>query len=62
MSWLKTEYLTTLSVSQQNEVRKLNLVAVIMFVDYKLFSSSEISNPDLIRLEAAFNPSVHWAS
>jgi len=29
-----------------------------MFVNYKLLSSSEISNPDHNRLEAAYNPSV----
>jgi hypothetical protein len=47
-----------LSICEQNETRKPNLVGAIAFVDYKLFSSSEVSNPDLCRLEAAFDPSI----
>ena len=47
-----------LSISEQNEIRKLKHVAIIMFVDCKLFSLSEISYPGLIGLEAAFNPTV----
>jgi hypothetical protein len=47
-----------LSISEQNEIRKPNFVGVIAFVDYKLFTSSEVSNPDLCRLEDAFVPSV----
>ena len=47
-----------LSICEQNETRKPNHVVIIIFVDYKLFFSLEVSNPDLCTLEAAANPSV----
>jgi len=47
-----------LSICEQNETRKPNHVVIIIFVDYKVFFSLEVSNPDLSRLEAAINPSV----
>jgi len=47
-----------LSICEQNETRKPNHVVIIIFVDYKVFFSLEVSNPDLSRLEAAANPSV----
>ena len=56
-SWL------SLNICEQNETRKRNRV-VIIFVDYKLFFSLEVSNPNLCRLEAVANPSVlsvFWA-
>ena len=47
----------SLSVCEQNETRKPNHVKTI-FVDYKLFFSLEVSNPDLCILETAANPNV----
>jgi len=48
----------SLSICAQNESRKPNRVVVIIFVDYKLFFSLAVSNPDVCTLEAAANPSV----
>jgi len=42
----------------QNEIRKPTLVAMTVFVDYKVFFSLKVSNPDLCKLEAVANPSV----
>jgi hypothetical protein len=48
----------SLIICEQNETRKPNNVVIIIFVDYKLFFSLEVSNPNLCRLETAANPSV----
>jgi hypothetical protein len=47
-----------LSICEQNETRKPNHAAKIIFVDYKSFFTLEVWNPDLCRWEAAANPSV----
>jgi len=49
----------SLSICEQNETRKPNCVDIPNFVHYKLFFSVEISNPNLCRLEAVANPTVH---
>jgi hypothetical protein len=48
----------TLLECEQNETRKPNHAVIIIFADYQLFFSLEVSNPDLCRLEAAASPSV----
>ena len=47
----------SLSICEQNETRKPNRV-VIIFVDYKLLFSLEVSNPNLCTWETVANPSV----
>jgi hypothetical protein len=47
-----------LSICEPNETRKPNRVVIIIFVDFKLFFSVEVSNPDLFRLEAVAIPSA----
>ena len=47
----------SLGICEQNETRKPNR-AEIIFVDYKVLLSLEVSNPNICRLEAVANQSV----